>query len=268
MAETPSPSTDSKLPYRSPARYGGGVRLFLGAVLFLSLAACATKADIRDLGADIRAQNQEQAALIGELRAENQTLHDSIRAMRANLTDVRGTLLQRMAQLQNDVQLLRELTGLSQQELAAMREDLQTRQVPEGPGGAGFSTPEQTGEAAEYYDEALTQFRRGSYTAALLAFDQLIADFPDHELTPEARYYIGEILVEQGSIQEAIEAFLEVYEHHPTAERVPDALYRVGLLYRDEGNNEEARRYLEQVVSDWGETGVADLARQVLQEIG
>ncbi|TVP55054.1 MAG: outer membrane protein assembly factor BamD [Gemmatimonadales bacterium] len=268
MAETPSPPTDFTRLHRRDRRRGGGVRLLLGVTFVLLASGCATKADIRDLGADIRVQNDQQRELIQELRQEQRALNDSVRTLKSAQADMRGTLLQRIATLQTEVELLRELTGLSQQELAAMRDQLASRPAAPGPAGGGFSGPEQTGEAAELYDESLDQFRRRSYTAARIGFDELIERYPNHALTPEARFYIGEILVEQGEPEDAIEAFRRVQEYHPSAERVPDALYRIGRLYYEAGESERAREYLERVVNTWGDAGVADLARQLLQQIG
>ena len=268
MAETPSPSPRAPLSHRRARRFGGGVRLLLGAVLVVMVSGCATKADIRDLGVDIRTQNEQQRELIQELRQEQRALGDSLRTLRSAQSDMRGTLLQRIATLQTEVELLRELTGVSQQELAAMRDQLAARPQTGAQPGAGFSGPQQTGEAADLYDESLDQFRRGSYTAALFGFEELVERFPNHDLTPEARFYIGEIRVEQGDPEEAIEAFLRVQEYHPSAPRVPDALYRVGRLHYEAGDNERAREYLERVVNTWSDAGVADLARQLLQQIG
>lgn len=265
MIQAPLPPSESTVTSRRGRRHGGGVRLFLSLLLVLPLAACATKADIRDLGADIRSQNQAQAEQIEELLREQQLLNDSIRSLKAGQMDLRGTVLQRIAALQTEVGLLREITGMTQQELAALRDQAASR--PAGQLGAG-SQPDQTGEAAEIYGDALAQFHREGFAAARMGFESLVEEFPNHDLTPEARYYIGEILVEQGDPDEAIEAFLRIPEYHPSAERVPDALFRVGQLYHEQGDDATAREYLERLVNTWGETGAADLARELLREIG
>lgn len=263
MQNSLHPIADRMLFDRSRGRLGRGVRLLAVGLLAFALAACATKGDIRDLGADIRAQNQDQAELIRGLRVEQQVLQDSIRALKAGQTDLRGTLLNRIASLQTEIQTLRELTGMSQAELAAMRDQLAS-QPARGPAvGSGV-----TGAASDLYNDAMDQFRRGSYTAARLGFQGLVEDFPTHPLAPEARFMIGEILVEQGDSEAAIEAFLRVPEFHPEADRVPEALYRVGRLYYEDGEESLAIGYLERVVNTWPESGVADLAQQLLDEIG
>jgi TolA-binding protein len=40
------------------------------------------------------------------------------------------------------------------------------------------------------------------------------------------------------------------------------------VLHRELGDEREARRVLERVVNTWPDSGAAELARQVLREIG
>jgi TolA-binding protein len=94
-----------------------------------------------------------------------------------------------------------------------------------------------------------------------------VDQYGSHELAPEARYYLAEILQREGSLEEAIEAFDEIAQFHPTAPRVPDALYRVGLLHLELGNREEAEQSLERVVNTWPDSMAADLARDELRDL-
>lgn len=238
----------------------------LAGVLLLPLAACATKSDVRDLQEEIREMNARQEALVRELQAEQASQRDSIRAVSGQLQE-HGT---RMARTLDGVeeQLIRvlEYTGMSQQELAALRDQMERRAAPEPDASRGGT--ERGGEAEEIFDLAMTQYRRDALQSARIAFEEVVDRFPNHELTPDARYHLAEILLERGEEEEALEAFLRIPEFHPDADRVPDALYRAGMIHKERGENDEARSYLQRVVNTWPESDAAERAEQALRDIG
>ena len=78
----------------------------------------------------------------------------------------------------------------------------------------------------------------------------------------------ADILVQENRLDEAKDAFLRIPELFPTAQRVPWALYRVALLEIEMDNLDGAREYLNRVVNTYPSSGVAELARERLQEIG
>ena len=107
-----------------------------------------------------------------------------------------------------------------------------------------------------------------TFTTARRAFERFLQAYPNHSLAADARYFLAEIMVQEGRYQEAVEAFLRIPEMYPTSSRVPEALYRAGVLNLEELDDpEEARRHLERVVNSYPDSGVANLARERLQEI-
>jgi tol-pal system protein YbgF len=121
--------------------------------------------------------------------------------------------------------------------------------------------------AEETYQAAMTQFNRGSVNTARRAFESLLADYPDHRRAPSSQFFLADILEQENRLDEAIEGFLRVAELYPTADRVPQALYRIGAIYELQGNLDQAIIYLERVVNTYPDSGVGDLARELLREI-
>lgn len=276
MAVTPPPSSE-RAGFASAADRGGpsspdggrgGARLLVMLLCLLPvLAACATKSDIRDLGDEMQEVAARQEALIRELQEEQEILRDSIRVLSGQFGEHRIQMGRTLRGLEDHLVRVQELAGLSQQELAALRDQMDRRPLPTAPGRGG--TPAGGGgEARVIYEDAMTQFRRGALTSARLGLEEVVAEFPNHELTPSARYYLADILVQEDQLEEAIAAFEEIVEYHPDADRVPNALYRIGLLHREMGDQDEARSYLERVVNTWPESDVADLARSALRDMG
>jgi TolA-binding protein len=270
MERTPSPvSPDSRYVSVNP-RAGGGVRASVAAFLvlpLLSLSACATKGDIRDLQQEVRNLHQRQQVLMEELQMEQRAHRDSVRALSGQIGEHRIQMSRTLREMEDQLIRIQELAGLSQQELAGLRDQMDRRPDPL----AGFRDPgtgmEAGGEAQEIYDAAMTQYRRGSMTSAQFGLEEVVDRFPSHQLTPSARYYLADIMVQRDELREAIEAFLEIPQYHPDAERVPYALYRVGLLYQELGETAEARSFLERVVNTWPDSGAADMARRALNEL-
>jgi tol-pal system protein YbgF len=239
--------------------------LLLGVV-----AGCATKADVRDLRGEILELSSQQQALLRELQEAQQDQEDSISEVARALQDIRAESFSRMSSIEDQLLTIQELAGLSQQQVASLRDQMERDRAQRsfGPPRA-FGSDAAGGEdqVREVYDAALSQYQRGTLGAARLGFRQIVDQYGSNELAPEARYYLAEILQREGSLEEAIEAFNEIAQFHPTAPRVPDALYRVGLLHLELGNREEAEQSLERVVNTWPDSMAADLARDELRDL-
>ncbi len=256
----------SHAPFLRRSRLRSGVRLVLAVALMIPLAACATKRDIRDLGDDIRAQNREQAARLAQVVEEQARLEAMVRTLSTVEDERQAELLRRFRALQDEVGLLRELTGASQSQIAAIRDQMGRSTGPGfGPPGGGFIEGDAPGSAADVlYEEALAAHNRGSLAAARIGFQEIVDRYPGHELAPDARYYLADIVSREGDLDDALRRFMQVAELHPTAERVPEALYRAGIIHRDRGEAERARELFTRIVNTWPDHEVAELARAFL----
>lgn len=260
----------SPLPLRGYARHTEsrtlrGPRLLLVALLLLPLAACATKRDVRDLGEVIQAQNAEQAARVAELRAEQAELLRMIRTLGTTGDERHTEVLRRFRALENEVQVAQELAGASQATVAAIRDAMERSPRPgAGTGGGFFEDEGGSGEVDELYADALASHGRQSFAAARLGFSDIVERHPNHPLAPDARYYLADIMAQEGEMEEALRAFLRIAEVHPAAPRVPEALYRAGLIHRDRGEASEANALFTRIVNTWPDHEVADMARAFL----
>jgi tol-pal system protein YbgF len=117
------------------------------------------------------------------------------------------------------------------------------------------------------YDLSLQQYRRGSLGTARLGFREFLRVYPAHERAPDALFYVGETFGGE-SPDSAAAVYQQVVKAYPSSPRAPSALYKLGLLAEQQGNKAAARTYYGRVVSAYGRSEEANLARDKLQRLG
>jgi TolA-binding protein len=230
------------------------------------------KGDVRDLQDEMIRQAAQQDAQLRALTAQIQALQDTLDVQSDMVVDTRGGIARELRDIQTSISQLTALTGQIQRSVVQLNERLRA-------GGAGVTTradPDSllafgSGGAAaceETYEAAMTQLGRGSLNTARLALRSVLADCSDDDrLSASAQFFLADIFEQENRLDEAIEEFLRVPELHPTSDRVPVALYRIGNIYVLQSEFDEAAIYLERVVATYPESGAAELAQELLQEI-
>ena len=238
------------------------------------------KGDVRSLQEEMAGQAALQETQLQGLASDIDALRESLEAQSAIqseiVVDTQGGIARELRDMQDQLSILTQLVGQIQRSLVMLSERIQTdgalvttsplRADPDSP-GALTGRDGDPARCDETYEAAVTQFNRGSLSAARFAFTTFLADCPDHRQAPTAQFNLGSILEEENRLDAAIEAFLLVGQLSPTSDQVPRALYRIGAIYVVQNNVEAARNYLERVVNSYSESGVAELARNLLQDI-
>jgi len=247
----------------------------------MTLSGCATKRDVRDLQETVSDLAARQDAALAELQGLNMAVQDTLRGQSDALYESRGEILRRLRAIEQQLITLEELTGQNLRALAALRDLVEGRrpsglapvQTDTEPGqvlNPDFAPgpPTTDSEAAlEIFNAGVGAFNRGSITTARRAFQQLLQEYPNDPLAPEARYYLADLLYQENRLEEAIQAFLAVREFYPTARKVPEALYRVGVIYIELDKLADARQYLQLVIDSYPDTDAAVQAQERLAEI-
>jgi tol-pal system protein YbgF len=247
----------------------------------VSVSGCATKQDIRDLQTDLASELRRIAAtqdsLREEIRRQSLQTQDTLRNANRELVDIRGDVLTTLNRIGSQLGQIQELVGQNSLSITSLRDEVDALRrsggVPAGVEGEPIDIGAMpitlgSGEADAKYSAAMRQYSRGSNTAAKAAFEEFITSFPSHELTPQAHYYLADILAQEEDLEGAIDAFEQIPELFPLSESVPTALYRIGVLHIELGNEDEARLVLERVINTYPEHRIAEDARARLAEIG
>lgn len=198
----------------------------------------------------------------------------------------RLTELERRAQGQNQVNLFtdlqelqtreRELRGelermsFELQQIRAQQKNLyvdldsRLQALESGGGGRGGAAVAATDNAKMAYDQAFELLKKGRYDQANVGFSQFLKQYPQHDLAPNAQYWLGESLYVGQSFGKAASAFEAVLSKYPGSKKARDAMLKLGYTRLAQGQKTEARKLLEQVVTDYAGTTQAKLAQQKL----
>ena len=122
-------------------------------------------------------------------------------------------------------------------------------------------------------DPALALYRRGTtalkareHAAAITAFREIVARYPQHDYADNAQYWLGEAFYDQKDYARAITEFRATVSRYPRGNKVPDALLKIGFAYRALGESDKARAALQQVVSLYPGSSPAAIAAARLEK--
>lgn len=259
-------------------------RAGLAVVLAAVAGGCATKRDVRDVRADVRAASEDRdsalQAVEQEMRDANRATQDSIRAVADLFFDFRGGVNSQLAGILQQLQQLNELAGQIQRSQAALRDQLEAQRWQPPPAqqaapppsdslapGSDESGPAAADPAAELYEAAVRQINLGSFAVAKMGFTRFLEEHPNHPLSPGAYLHLGELESAEDRLDEAAETYLRVPELFPAAEEVPSALYRAAMIYIQQESFGQARELLERIVNSYGGHRFASMAEERLREL-
>ena len=122
-------------------------------------------------------------------------------------------------------------------------------------------------EAEAAYDVAFKALRAGDYVSASRDFRTFIKQYPNHTLTPNAWYWLGESYYVTLNYPVALESFQKLLSQFPQSEKAPDALLKVGYSEIELKRVAEAKVTLTKVTTKYPGTKAASLAQERLQHI-
>jgi tol-pal system protein YbgF len=238
--------------------------------------------------AEMHALRMRQDSLTASMNRLRDVLLDTLgQRDEASLTG-RGELTRRFQSLQDQLSQVMALVGQNQRLLAGLQNragvagpadttggataqasggERAAGGAPETPTGAPADTSASPGQAGQLYRTAMQQYRRGAYGTARSGLEAFLQHYPDHQLAPDAQYYIGETYAQQSQPEKALDAYARVLQLYPNSRRAPAALYKSGLLEIQRGNVQDARTYFSRVVRGYPDSDEAGLARQQLAKL-
>ena len=205
---------------------------------------------------------------------DNQSLIQLAQRVESLQGEVRA-LNGRIEELQNANEALRKqqrdlYQDLDQRLKAAAAKPAAAPVVPVAPvSGSSVSAPAAapTGDEQAQYTKAFDTLKAGDYAAAVDAFRQLAAVFPNGALADNTQYWLGEAYYVMRDYDHAAACFETVLQTWPSSRKAPDALLKLGYTQFEQKKTAAAKATLQQVGTRFPGTDAARLAGERLQKM-
>jgi tol-pal system protein YbgF len=127
----------------------------------------------------------------------------------------------------------------------------------------------QNGERSDKveYERLLTLFREGDLDGARQGFAAFLRDYPISELSPNARFWLGESHYGKKDYRQAIDSYDRVELDFPRSEKVPSAILKKGYAYLAIKDKRRASSAFKQVVTLYPRSPEAGKASDKLSQL-
>ncbi len=122
-------------------------------------------------------------------------------------------------------------------------------------------------DAKSAYDQAFNALKDGRYAEAARRFQTFIEQYPNHELTPNAYYWLGESYYVTQNYPISMDTFHKLLAQYPNSQKAPDALLKIGYCQYELKQWSQAEATLNQVLQKYPNTTVANLAQGRLRAL-
>jgi tol-pal system protein YbgF len=117
------------------------------------------------------------------------------------------------------------------------------------------------------YERLLALFRDGDLDGARQGFAGFLRDYPNSDLSPNARYWLGESYYGKKDYKQAIDSYDRVELDFPQSEKVPSAILKKGYAYLAMKDKKRASSAFKQVVTLYPRSPEAGKASDKLAQL-
>ncbi|MDR0234375.1 MAG: tol-pal system protein YbgF [Zoogloeaceae bacterium] len=210
---------------------------------------------------------------VANLKKESEQRFDTLTKAQLELSTQLLGLREEISRMHGEIEILRHENEQLKKRQQDLYLDLDSRlSYLEGSSSAnpartnGATPSAATDPAAEtrVYENALDQFRANQYMEAAAAFTAFLNAYPDSNMAPNARFWLGNVWYAQGKCEEAMEAQLTLLREWPDSSRAPDALLVIANCQRDMKNRAAEQNTLKEIVAKYPGSTAADDAKRRL----
>jgi len=207
-------------------------------------------ADVRKLSADIQATIDSTKT---EMQAMNGKLDDmglSLKKPTEDLVRYREDADKRIIALEDRIIRLQSTLDEFTKKVAELAK---AKEVP--------PTPDAL------YMKGLDTFKAGDMPAAREIFTRFLEQYPQHELAANAHYWVGETHYSEKSYEPAILAFQDVIKNFPTKDKVPAAMLKQAMAFNAINDTKSTKYVLKKLGETFPKSDEAIKAKELLKEI-
>jgi tol-pal system protein YbgF len=131
------------------------------------------------------------------------------------------------------------------------------------PGGSTAGAP----PAAQLFDMARQNLRRGATGAARDGFDTFLKEYPAHERAGEAQMWIADAYAQEGNRAAADSVYALVVTKYSTPDVVSRSLYKRAMALKEVGQAADASKLFQMIVDKYPRADERDLAVEMLRTL-
>lgn len=206
---------------------------------------------VRRMGADLQASldsakvdSQVLSGKVDDLALQSRKPADDLALLREDMERRFSALESRLTTLEKGV------TELQQKQTQVAAAQTQAAATPES-----------------VYQKALETYRAGDMAKAREEFTAFLEKNPTHELAANAHYWLGESYYGEKRYDQAVLAFQEVIKNFPGKEKAPAALLKQGMSFKEMGDAKSARFVYRKLVDEYPKSEEAAKAKEKLKEL-
>jgi len=179
-------------------------------------------------------------------------------ALKDQLREIKQQQQQQATQLQQFQQQLAQLQQQLSGETIISDQIQGSLETPGQPAVQAPLTPNQEvvsiAASASSYLAAFSSLAAGQMPAAEMGFQEFLRDFPAHQYSPNARYWLASAQLSQGKTNLAIDNLRQIIANPNARNKAPAALMQLAHIYRQEGRQIQADNVLEQLRNSYPES--------------
>jgi tol-pal system protein YbgF len=262
-------------------------------IILFTLAGCASRGDLDIVQGDMNelktrlfAMGKDMDMMRSETKAGiEQSLKGSqqdVNALRKAAADLQATLDSSRVDMQalagqvddvrimarkpaDDIALLKEDTDKRMTVLTERVEKLEKNTLDLQNRLAELKTVLAEKNPEDLYQKGLATFKGGDMTMAREQFSKFLEANPKHELTANARYWLGETYYRDKNYDQAILEFQEVIKNFPTKEKAPSAMLKQAMSFKELGDAKSANFIFKKLIESYPQSEEARLASEKLK---
>lgn len=129
----------------------------------------------------------------------------------------------------------------------------------------------------ELFDEAQKDLTQDKIPEAVMAFEELVNEYPESNLAPEALSQLAAVyqskrlksISETESLQKAVSIFKKVHDQYPNSQYAATGLFMAGFIYANELKKyDEATVLFKQFLKEYPDNELAASAQAELDNMG
>lgn len=144
--------------------------------------------------------------------------------------------------------------------------------VPEGaaayePPARGTKRPVFDSRPVVLYNQSFELLKSKHHAEALEGFERFLDQYPNHDLSDNALYWMGEAYYDLQDYPKALACFQKLVALYQDGNKVPDAMLKSALCMANTGKVASARDMMDRLLSSYPTAPAAEIARRKMAEL-